>query len=235
MKKFHYIFIVALILLTYSCKRDLTSEGVSKVTNYVTFNLTAGPTVTFPKGTTYVDPGYKGTEGTTDVTSKIKVTGTVDGNTVGLYTLQYSAVNADGFSSSTERTVIIYDPAAPETDLTGDYLSDVSRAKPSRSFSGLKVSIQKLAPGFFFVSDFLGGFYDQGSNYNYGPAYAMSGYMQLNADNTLTLVSSHDAGFGDSLDDLTNGIYDPATQGLTWHAFYVGGTYDFTVTLKKVQ
>lgn len=234
MKKFHYIFILALILLSYSCKRDLTSEGVSKVTTYVTFNLTSGSLVTFAKGSPYVDPGYKATEGTNDVTSTVKVSGTVDGNSVGLYTLQYSAVNTDGFSSSTERTVIIYDPAAPPTDFSGDYSSSVSRKSPSRSFTNLKVSIEKLAPGFFSVSDFIGGFYDQGSNYKYGPAYAVTGYIQLNADNSITLVSSQNiGGFGGTLDDFTNGIYDPATQTLSWHAFYL--SYDFSVTLVKAQ
>lgn len=161
--------------------------------------------------------------------------GTVDGNQVGLYPLQYSAVNADGFSSSTERKVIIYDPSAPAKDLTGDYLASVNRLDPARSFSGLSVSVEKLAPGFFYVSDFLGGFYDQGSNYLYGPTYAMTGYMQLNADNSLTLVSSSMIGFGDSLSDLTGGKYDPANQSLTWHAFYTDTPYDFTVTFEKVQ
>lgn len=234
MKKFHYIIIVALILLSYSCKRDLTSEGVSKVTSYVTFTLTGGPTVIFPAGGAYVDPGFKGLEGTKDVTNTIKITGSVDGTTVGLYTLQYNAVNSDGFSSSVERTVIIYDPAAPATDLGGNYVSSVSRKAPARSFTGLKVSIEKLAPGFFFISDFIGGFYDQGSNYKYGPAYAVNGYIQLNSDNSIALVSSQNiGGFGGTLDDFTNGKYDPATQTLSWHAFYLA--YDFSVTLVKAQ
>ena len=71
MKIFHYISIAALIILSFSCKKDLTSEVVSKITNYVTFDLTGGPTVSFAKGTAYVDPGFKGTEGTQDVTSAV--------------------------------------------------------------------------------------------------------------------------------------------------------------------
>jgi hypothetical protein len=232
MKKFHYISIVALLLLTYSCERDLTSEGVSKITTYVTLDLTGGPTVSFPAGNAYVDPGYKGTEGTKDVTSSVKVTGEVDGNTVGLYTLQYSAVNMDGYSSSVERTVIIYDPAAPETDLTADYVTSVQRIKPAETHTDLTVSVEKLAPGFFSVSDFIGGFYDQGRKY--GSGYAVTGYIQLKADNSITLVSSQNiGGFGGTLDDFTDGKYDPATQTLSWHAFYL--SYDFSVTLVKVQ
>ena len=232
MKKFHYIFIIALLLLTNSCERDLTSEGVSTMTTYVTLDLTGGPTVTFPAGNAYVDPGFKGTEGTQDVTSTVTVTGEVDGNTVGLYTLQYSAVNVDGYSSSVERTVIIYDPAAPATDLSGNYSSNVHRVTPAETHTDLQISIEMLAPGFFFVSDFIGGFYEQGRDY--GSGYAVYGYFQLNSDNSISVVSSQtDGGFGGTLDDLTNGKNDPATQTLTWDAFYL--SYDFSVTLVKVQ
>jgi len=235
MKRIHYIFIAALLFIAYSCEKDLTSEGVSKTTTYVTFDLKDGSSVAIAKGHAFADPGYKGAEGTNDVTSTIKVDGTVDGMKVGMYTLVYSAINSDGFSSSTERTVFIYDPTAPATDLTGDYVSGVRRVSPARSFSGLQVSIKKLAPGFFYVSDFLGGFYDQGSSYKYGPTYAMTGYMQLNSDNTLTLISSHVSAWGDSLNKLTNGVYDPATTGLSWDAFYSASNYDFKITLEKVK
>jgi hypothetical protein len=234
MKTIHYIFVAALLFLIYSCEKDLTSEGVSKTTTYVTYDLTGGSTLSVAKGNAFVDPGYKGLEGTKDVTSTIKVEGSVDGMKVGMYTLVYSAVNSDGFSSSTERTVFIYDPAAPPTDLTGDYLVGVVRA-PSTSYSGLKVSIKKLAPGFFYVSDFIGGFYAQGRNYLnlYGSGYELEGYMQLNADNTLTLVNSFSTAWGDALTDFTLGVYDPASQGLGWHAFW--RDYDFKVTLEKVK
>jgi hypothetical protein len=231
MKKLHYIFILASLLLTFSCKEDLTSEGVSKETTHVAFELTDGPFLTIPKGKAYVDPGIKATQGTTDLTSTVKVKGAVDGMNAGLYTLTYSAANSDGFITSTERTVIVYDPAAPAIDLSGDYSSSVKRVDPARSFTDLKVSIEKLAPGFFYISDFIGGFYDQGSNYKYGSTAATTGYFQLNADNTITHVSSNNVYIGGSLQDLTNGKYDPSTNTLSWDAFYVD--YEFKVTLEK--
>lgn len=230
MKIFHYLLIATLILLNYSCEK--VTEGVSKITTYVTFDLAGGSVVTFAQGT-YAAPSYKAFEGTTDVTSSVTVTGTVNGNEIGLYTLTYSAVNSDGFPSSSDQTIIIYDPAAPTTDFTGNYSSEVVRNN-GESYSGLKVTVTKMAPGFFYVSDFLGGFYDQGRGYgiDYGPGYTMEGYMQLNADNTLTLVSSHSPTFGDSLDDLIDGVYDPVTGNLSWDAQYLG-VYDFVVTLTK--
>ncbi len=237
MKKIILFSFLALGFLVSCNEKDLVDNsnqvGISKITHYVTFTLKGGSTVAIAKGGSYVDPGYVALEGTKDVTTTVKTQGTVDGTKVGLYNLTYVAVNSDGYSSSIGRTIIIYDPAAPSTDLGGNYLSNVKRVSPSRSFTGLNVTIVKMAPGFFYVSDFLGGFYDQGSNYNYGPGYAMTGYMQLNADNTLTLVSSHVTGWGDSLNKLTNGVYDPATKGLSWDAFYSASNYDFKITLVK--
>jgi hypothetical protein len=231
-----YNILILIILVSFfsSCKKELTSEGVSRLTHYVTFELTKGGLVINPKGTAYVDPGYKAIEGTTDVTTKVTVDGTVNTNKVGLYVLTYSATNSDGFSASVSRSVIVYDPAAPATDLTGNYSSNVSRIAPARAFTGLSVTITKKAPGFFYVSDFLGGFYDQGANYRYGPAFALTGYMQLNADNSLSYVSSYNAAWGDAANSFTNGVYDPVTKGLTWKVNYTSSNYSFVVTLTRI-
>lgn len=221
-----------LLVLGSGCQKELTSEGVSKTTYYVTFDLTGGSLVTTPKGTPFTDPGFKATEGTTDVSGKTAVTGSVDPNTIGIYELTYSAVNSDGFSASSVRTVIVYDPTAPETNLKGDYLANVARQAPyTRSFKDLNVKIEKKAPGIFYVSDLLGGFYDQGSNYGYGPNYAMNGFVQLHADNTITLISSHVPGFGDSANSLTAGTYNPVTKEISWIIDYTPTHYKFVVKL----
>lgn len=236
MKRIQYIIYAALLFIGYSCERDLESEGVSKTTSYLTYSLTGGSTVTIPVGTTYAEPGFVAKEGDKDVSNIVEVTGEVDGSEIGVYTLTYSGKNTDGFESSVERTVIVYDPAAPATDLSGSYVSNVSRVAPARAYTGLNVTIEKLAPGFFYVSDFIGGFYDQGSNYQYGPAYAVAGYFILNADNTITHVSSYNQAWGDSLNDLVNGVYDPATKTITWDAFYVlPNNFNFKVTLVKEE
>jgi hypothetical protein len=235
MKKLQYIIYIALLIVGYSCERDLESEGVSRTTSYLSFDLTNGPVVTIPLGTAYTEPGFVAKEGDKDVTASVKVEGTVDPTKLGVYTISYSGTNSDGFESSEERTVIVYDPAAPATDLTGNYISSVSRVAPARAYTGLSVSIQKMAPGFFYVSDFLGGFYDQGSNYQYGPTYAMTGYFILNADNSITHISSLAPAWGDSLNELVGGKYDPATETVTWDAFYTSSNFDFKVTLVKEE
>jgi len=235
MKRIIYILILIFFVSFLSgCKKELTSEGVSRLTRYVTFELTKGALVITPKGTAFVDPGYKAMEGTTDVTTKVTKEGSVNTSKVGLYVITYSATNSDGFSASVSRSVIVYDPAAPATDLTGSYSSNVSRISPARAFTNLSVTITKKAPGFFYVSDFLGGFYDQGANYRYGPAFALTGYMQLNADNTLSYVSSYNAAWGDAANSFSNGVYNPVTNGLTWRVSYTSSNYNFVVTLTRI-
>jgi hypothetical protein len=232
--------LTAVVLLLSSCSKDVTTQDKSLITNFVAFTLDGlnkDGITTIPVGSAFVDPGFKGMEGTNDVTSSVTVDGTVDGMTVGLYTLTYSAVNKDGFPSSVTRTVIIYDPAAPATDLTGSYKGNPKRQAPyTRSFVDLDVTIKKLAPGFFFCSDFLGGFYAQGKpNYNYGPSYAGWGYFILNADNTITYVSSHFDAWGDSLvgKGIDQATYNPVTKAIQWHAYY--SAYTFIVDLTLVQ
>jgi hypothetical protein len=150
---------------------------------------------------------------------------------VGLYHLTYSAVNADGLSSSTSRVVIVYDPTAPPTDLGGTYTCGIVRSPGGRTFVNLTASITKLAPGFFYCSDFFGGFYNLGSNYKYGPGGCMTGYFMLNANNTITVISSYVQIWSNSLTGLTNGVYTSATKTLVWDALWAG--YDFKVTLVK--
>jgi hypothetical protein len=60
----------------------------------------------------------------------------------------------------------------------------------------------------------------------------MTGYIALNEDNTIDLVSSSVTAWGDSLDTIKEGVYNPVTGEISWKAEYVG-SYSFNVTLKK--
>jgi hypothetical protein len=229
MKKILTSLFMLSILFT-GCERDITTEDESTITYYVTFELEGESVMSIPIGQAYSEPGFVAVEGETDVTSTVEVSGTV-GEGLGVYELTYAAVNGDEFSSSVSRTVIVYDPEAPDTDISGTYSAKVDRRAPYvRSFSGHSVTIEKIATGIFYCSDLLGGFYAQG--FGYGQGYAMTGYISLSSDNSINLLSSFVAGWGDSLDDLTDGQLNPTTGEIALSSYYVGA-YVFDVKLTK--
>jgi hypothetical protein len=233
MKKIIFSLLICTSLLTlWSCK-DKDSYDDSKVTYFVKMALKGDDVMSIAKGSTFTDPGAVATEGTEDISSKIAVTSDLDASKVGVYTVTYTATNVDGYSSSVSRTVAVYDPVAPTTDLAGTYTVAPGtyrlRGEAKTAYSGQSVTITKLASGVFAISDFLGGYYDQRAGY--GSRYALTGYFQLNSDNTLTPISSYVAGWGDSLSDLKDAKYDPSTGAISFDAVYAN--MDFFITLTK--
>lgn len=234
MKKIIYSLFVCLTLVFVSCE-DKTSYDDSQITFYVNFEMLGDKTMLVPVGTQFVEPGVTATDKGKDITSSIVKTGTVNSNVVGLYPITYSAVNVDGYTSSVTRTVIVCDPSVT-TDISGtDTVADSSyRLALSNGtkipYSGYLVEITKIAPGFFSVSDFFGAFYDQYRGLK--SAYRMTGYIQLKPDNTIKLLSSKVASWGDSLDKLENGVYNPTNNTIHWEATYAGA-YTFFVDLYK--
>nr|WP_310504648.1 BT_2262 family domain-containing protein [Bacteroides faecis] len=97
-------------------------------------------------------------------------------------------------------------------------------------FSGYEIVILQMEPGIFYISDFLGGWYDQRAGY--GPDYAMVGKFELNDDNTITPLESYVAGLGDSMDQMTNTLLDPATGTLKWTVAYAG-QLSFDIIVKQ--
>lgn len=229
MKKIINIVGFACLFLFISCEKE--TEGISFETNYATFELTGGSPYNLPLGTAYTEPGVKAVAGGDEL--PVVATNDIDPSTLGIYVVNYSATNVDGYEATTTRTVAVYDPTAPATDFSADYISDMYRTNADgsgrREFLGLAVSVSKVGPGIFYVTDLLGGYYAQGIAY--GDAYAMTGYLALNADNSLKLLSSHINGWGDGLGGFKDGKYDPATGILTWTSTYANRP--FYVTLKQ--
>lgn len=230
MKKIYYAFILTLGTFAFSACGDKEYTD-TKVTHYVSYELTGGETYAIPVGTTYSDPGFKAYEGTKDVTGSVVVSGTVDGNKVGFYPVTYSAVNTDGFSRSVTRNVFVYNPDI-SVDLSGSYTvgsgSYRLRGATTTAYSGQTITLTKVAPGMFYISDWIGGYYDQRAGY--GSSYALYGYLGLNADNTISGLYGFIKGWGDSFSDVT-GTYDPATGSVSMVVTYAG--MEFHVILNK--
>ena len=235
MKRFIYSFLFLFGLLVFTGCEDITSEDTSKITYFVTFDMAGDQVMTIPVGQSYVEPGVVALEGDNDISSSMKITGTVNSNAVGLYPITYSATNVDGFSSSVTRTVIVYNPEVT-ANLAGNYVTATGTYRfwyssgAKVNFPGFNVNITEVAPGVYFVSDYFGGYYDQRAAY--GANYAMTGYMKLNPDNTLEELSSAVKGWGDSLASF-KGTYNPTDKTIYWESAYAGSmTFYVNLQLK---
>lgn len=223
-------FCMAVVGLT-SCSDDEEHQDTT-ITYYVSLDMQGDEFVQVPLGTTYNDAGCKAELDGEDYTSNVIVSGLddIDVNTAGLYTVTYTATNPDGYSSSVERTVAVCDPSIT-TDLAGTYTTAAGtyrdRAGTQTPYTGYSVSITKAAPGIFYVSDMLGGYYEQRAGY--GSSYALHGYWQLLADGTLKALSGGVDGWGDTYDAFT-GSYDATTGTISACTTYAG--MDFYIVLQ---
>lgn len=227
MKNIKYIgvFLCALFLFS-ACEKE--TEGISGT---IYFELLGEETTLVTLGTSYQEAGYKVTYRGQEVTKEIEVSGTVDAQAVGLYPIEYSYVNQDGVKTTKVRTVIVSDPTVT-VNIAGDYLTIDGTMVGNTKYPGFKVTIKKIASGFFSVSDFFGGFYAQRAGY--GAIAACSGYIQTKNDNTITFLSSSIIGaWGDTISGLSNTSYDPETGIISWGAVYPGAGATFTVVLNK--
>lgn len=143
-----FAFIAMGILFSCNKKDDFNypegTVGISKITYFPILTKKGGDYVVVPVGGTYSEPGVTAKEGTSDLT--VTTSGTVNTSTPGVYTLTYSAVNKDGFSASTKRTVAVYstDASAAANDLSGKYL---------RPATGASATWTKLAPGVYLIDN----------------------------------------------------------------------------------
>ena len=161
--------------------------------------------------------------------------------TPGMYTVYYTCLASEVTTNpgiSTQRTVYVYNPAVT-TDIAGKYNVNMSESckldfadgafAPGQDFVYWAANygvtdqyfetITQIAPGFFKFSDLFGGWYVQGRGYD--SKYACVGYLSLNEDNTISLLSSSVAGWGDSATGFENGKYDPETGVISWDVYYV--------------
>lgn len=233
------ILVCSGLFVLASCEKKVTTEDTSKVTYYVTFELEGDASMLVPLNGAYVEPGFTATENGVDVKSKCEITITdADGaefdaiptDAPGFFTITYAAVNADGFPASTKRQVFVYDPTLT-VSLAGTYSVDMAASKygkagktyadyaPNYGYSGTPtVTFTEVAPGFYQCSDLMGGWYAQVRGI--GARAAMTGIVALNSDNTITLLTSYIAYWGDALDYISNSNFNPATGQLTYFASY---------------
>ena len=156
------------------------------------------------------------------------LSGAVDVNKSGIYTLTYTTVkNSDGFDASASRTVVVLDSSSA---IEGFYMNQATSNRNGTAYGkNFQVLVIDNGDGTISVDDLLGGWYCQRAGY--GTKYAMSGVLGVAEDGTLTLIDSYVPGWGDGLDSF-EGKFDAATSTINFVCVYAG-SLTFTETWVK--
>ena len=213
-----------------SCNDDNDQLTDTRVTNYILLTVNGDEVVYVDANSTYTDEGCTAEAGGQDVTSKVQTTNPVDTKNIGPYIVTYRATNEDGFSSEASRYVYVGSPlvgTVSDGSYRQTYNGDGS-PKAQVAWSGYNIEMLTDGNGLYWVEDLMGGYYEQRAGY--GSRYAMNGYLQVNADNTVDMVGGGGVpGWGDAYDDFANGVFDPETNTISYCVTYAG--MDFNVIL----
>jgi hypothetical protein len=123
------IIILSAVCLLTACNKDSVSNtgdrvGMSKITYYPEIATVGDRLIILSQGASYSDAGAKATVNGTE--AKYETAGNVNTATPGIYVLQYTAVNSDGFSASDFRTVVVIGNDVAANDFSGTYARDIN-------------------------------------------------------------------------------------------------------------
>ncbi len=229
MKNYIILGVLLFSVFVFTGCEELDTGGVSET---YSLDLKEGTNLIVQLGDEYSDPGYAATYSGKDISGDIVVAGDeVDPNTVGLYKVKYVYTLENGETISRTREVIVCDKSV-KVEISGKYVTiDPThriREGVETKYKGQTIYIKKIAPGFFEISDYLGGFYSQ--HYGYGNAYTTGGYVQVKSDNTITLLTANNTPWGIPASNFKKGVYDPETSTIYWEVGFAG--MGFFVKLK---
>jgi hypothetical protein len=145
MMKLKYLLpAILFVTLVSSCKK--TTDDVSKVVkvSFPTIELNGAEIVVLPVGAAYTDAGAELTDDITGQTSNIQPTSNnVNTAQPGLYLVNYSASNANGFETSATRLVAVTSVTGTP-DRSGTYL---------RTATGINCYVTKISNGVYKVQN----------------------------------------------------------------------------------
>lgn len=228
MKKI-FFYSLALGMMTLgltSCNDDEDQLTDTRVTHFAELELLGDTWIEMNVGDTFKDPGYKATEGTEDITSKVVVSGNVNTSVGAFYNLNYSVANKDGFAVSASRTVMVKDLQKFASAYYGE------SQYGSRHYYDAPITISSLGGNAYLIDDLLGGFYAYGRYPQYLGSldFLLEAAIQLNDDNSIELLEYGDWYWGDDVPTLVDGSYDPATGKIVLNMDFGA---PFIVTLTK--
>lgn len=222
-----------------ACEKE--TEGLTYIEDYPVFTdadgaSLSGSEVYLPLGQEY-NYKYTATLAGEDVTKDTKmviknvkgeVVQSIDNSQPGVYTISYTGDTKHNLDTwSVKRTVFVYNPEV-KISCAGTYALNMQKSyrdmegaqkayaaeADDKGFSGAcTVELKELCPGFYKVSDLIGGWYDQLRGYmnDYPGWFTMDAYVSLNENNGLDLLSSsfYYSTWGASQADGLEASYDP--------------------------
>src|SRR5579862_3784484 len=126
--------------------------GISKIVYFPSVSTNGPHLMIIAQGAGFTDPGVTATINGQPVTPT--TTGSVDPGTPGVYVINYSAANAQGFSASDFRTVVVIGSDVAANDFSGTYL---------RSATGVTSTWTKDSTGVYTVANAGGAVSGAGS------------------------------------------------------------------------
>ena len=162
---------------------------------------------------------------------------TLDTSVADVYTIRYSAMNEDGFSGSSTRTVVVGNTGDLVNSIEGLYRSTVTRnGSLTAQYTDMEyVFIWKNSDGSYQISDAFGGYYDIGRAY--GPSYITPGGIIVANDipsNDFSFPGTQtNLGFGGAV-EITGLTVNPGSNSLNMVVTWDAG-YTFEILLEQVQ
>ena len=143
MKTYKYSLILISMFFLFACEKE--TEGISKITEYATFDMQGDDFMFVLANSTFTDPGVIAHEGETEIPVEIK--GKVNTSVSDVYSIEYLAKNKDGFPASVVRDVAVVS-AIPTDDISGAY-QIVSATRTNK----ITITKNKGMVGYYHASD----------------------------------------------------------------------------------
>lgn len=234
MKKSIFFLATLLVLLTMgACSKEHNEPWVI---TYPKVTYEGESFITWTSGNPFVAPGLSAELDGEDVTNTLVMTTDMDVESPkpGLYTVNYTYPIITSSVALLTIEVFVRDA---DDEISGWYVVDPESVRENasgpESFAEDKdfdLMIYKIANGNYYVSDLLGGYYDQGRDY--GSGYALRGQFGIAADGTVTLEDyTRIAGWsGNPVESFGEASYDASKNSLHWNVGYAGTPFDIYVT-----
>jgi hypothetical protein len=186
MKKIITLLFTGLIFM--ACSTDDTAN-VSRVTNYPLITLNGEALEIVFMGDTYTEKGAVSMAGSEVLPTKI--TGQVNTNTTGVYKINYSSTNIDGYDAVKTRTVLVMSKAPSAIDLSGQF----ARSGNVNNVVRISDRVYKCdnATGYNIAKDKISlTFYNLDDTKIYAPYQEKTSASEINAESNIGTIISND-------------------------------------------